>query len=74
MAERLETFSDQIRATVNAAEMSRYRICVKIGISQATMSRFMSRKGGLSMEVLDKLARLLGLSVTVKPKRQKEEG
>jgi transcriptional regulator with XRE-family HTH domain len=73
MAERSGTFSDQIRAAVDAAGMSRYRICVEIGISQATMSRFMTGRGGLSMEVLDRLAELLGLHVTAKRRKRKGE-
>jgi transcriptional regulator with XRE-family HTH domain len=66
MAKRSGRFSDEIRAAVDAAGMSRYRICVEIGISQATMSRFMTGRGGLSMDVLDRLAEVLGLNVTVK--------
>ena len=68
------TFSDQIRAAVVASGLSRYRISKEIGVSQSTMSRFMSGKGGLSMASLDRLADLLGLSVTTRPKRAKQGG
>jgi transcriptional regulator with XRE-family HTH domain len=67
-------FSDQVRDAVDASGLSRYRICAEIGIGQATMSRFMSGKGGLSMETLDRLAELLGLSVVARPKRTKRGG
>ena len=60
-------FSDQIRAAVDASGLSRYRICQEIGLNQGAMSRFMSGKGGLSLAVVDKLADLLGLRVTVEP-------
>ncbi len=57
-------FSDQIREAVDASEMSRYAICKAIDLDQGTMSRFMAGKAGLSMEVLDKLADLLELTIT----------
>jgi transcriptional regulator with XRE-family HTH domain len=58
-----KTFSDQIRTAVDGSGQSRYRICAEIGVAQATMSRFMNGKGGLSMNSLDRLAALLSLSV-----------
>lgn len=64
-------FSDQIRVAVDASEQSRYAICKAIGLNQGAMSRFMAGKGGLSMEVVDRLAEFLGLRVVVrKPGRQ----
>jgi transcriptional regulator with XRE-family HTH domain len=57
------TFSDQVRAAVDGSGLSRYRICQEIGLAQATLSRFMTGKGGLSMESLDRLAALLKLRV-----------
>jgi hypothetical protein len=59
-------FSDQIRDAVNASELSRYRICTEIKLSQPAMSRFMAGQGGLSMEVLDRLAELLEFELNVK--------
>ena len=56
-------FSDQIRDAVNDSEMSRYAICKAIDFNQGAMSRFMAGKSGLSLDVLDRLADLLGLSV-----------
>ena len=61
-------FSDQIRDAVDASGLSRYAICKAIGFPESSMSRFMTGKGGLSMDTLDKLAELLGLSVATKPK------
>jgi transcriptional regulator with XRE-family HTH domain len=66
---RSKNFSDQIREAVDASGMSRYAICNATGISQATMSRFMHRQGGLSMASLDRLADLLGLAVVTKRRR-----
>ena len=60
------SFTDQIRAAIDASGLSRYRIWKETGISQATLSRFMSGKGGLSVEGLDKLAEVLKLEVKVR--------
>ena len=66
----MTSFSDQIRRAVDRSGFSRYRIWQEIGIDQALMSRFMSGQGGLSIQSLDRLAKLLGLTVSVKkPKK-----
>ena len=62
----MTSFSDQIRRAVDRSGYSRYRIWKEIGIDQAVMSRFMSGQGGLSIQSLDRLAKLLGLTVGVK--------
>jgi transcriptional regulator with XRE-family HTH domain len=64
--------SDQIRAAVDDSGLSRYRICQEIGLNQAAMSRFMSGKGGLSMDTLDHLAEVLGLQITTGPTDRKD--
>ena len=62
--------SDEIREAVNASGMSRYAIAKALGIAESTMSRFMSGKGGLSMEFIDRLADLLGIHVVVRPTKK----
>lgn len=66
-------FSDQIRAAIAASDITRYRICKKIGLPESSMSRFMAGRAGLSLETIDKLAELLGLSVLVRRRRRKRE-
>jgi predicted transcriptional regulator len=63
MGKQRARLSDQIRKAVDASGLSRYRIAKEIGIVESAMSKFMSSKGGLSMEKLDALADLLGLSL-----------
>ena len=63
--------SEQIRGAVGASGLSRYRIAKTLGIAESTLSRFMSGKGGLSMEYLDALADLLKLNITTAPRRRK---
>jgi plasmid maintenance system antidote protein VapI len=62
--------SDEIRDAVNASGMSRYAICKTLEIAEATMSRFMNAKGGLSMEFIDRLAELLGMHIVVRPTKK----
>ena len=66
----MTTFSDQIRRAVDRSGFSRYRIWQEIDIDQALMSRFMSGQGGLSIQSLDRLAKLLGLTVGVKKSKK----
>jgi transcriptional regulator with XRE-family HTH domain len=58
--------SDEIRDAVNASGMSRYSIAKNLEIAESTMSRFMSGKGGLSMDYIDRLAQLLALHIAVR--------
>ncbi len=59
--------SEQIRRAIDAAPVSRYRICKEAGLAEATMSRFMSGQGGLSMEKMDAIADFIGLNIEVQP-------
>ena len=69
-----QSFSDQIRHAIDSSGLSRYRIAKEINIAQATLSRFMTGKGGLSMSSLDRLADLLGLDVVARPGAHNEKG
>ena len=57
------SLSDQVRDAIEHAGTSRYALAKRIGCSQALLSRFMSRTGGLSLDVLDRLAAELRLRV-----------
>jgi transcriptional regulator with XRE-family HTH domain len=65
--------SDQIRRAIDASGLSRYRICKEIGLTESTMSRFMSGQSGLSLRVLDDLADLLGLNITTAKRAKKRK-
>ena len=65
MAKKVQPLSDQLRAAVEASDLSRYRIAKEIGCSQALLSRFMSG-GGLSFDVMDRLAELLQVNLARK--------
>lgn len=71
---RKHSLTDQIRKVIDAGDKSRYQIAKETGIDEATLSRFIHGKGGLSMEGLDAIGRCLGLRiVTDKPKAKKGE-
>ena len=55
--------SEPLREAIDAAPISRRQICLRLGIDEGQFSRFMNRKGGLSMEGIDAVATLLGLEL-----------
>jgi transcriptional regulator with XRE-family HTH domain len=63
MAKKRLKLTDQLRRAMDASGVSRYRISQETGIAEATLSRFMSGKGGLSMEGLDAIADYLRLNI-----------
>ena len=65
MKAKREKPSDVVRRAVNAAGVTRYRLCKASGVDKGTMSRFMAGKGGLPIESLDALAPVLGLRIVV---------
>jgi hypothetical protein len=71
MTRKCPKFTDQIRRAIRDSGRSRYQIWKETGIHQETLSRFMHSKGGLSPNVLDRLAEYLGLELSVRPKRRR---
>jgi transcriptional regulator with XRE-family HTH domain len=64
MKQKRRKLSDQIRDAIEASPMSRYAICKEIGFSQSTMSRFINGETGISMDVLDRVADIIGMNIT----------
>lgn len=62
--------SDQLRAIIDGCRHTRYAIAKATGISQPTLSRFMSGERGLPMKTLDQLGVFLDLQVAMRPKRR----
>jgi ribosome-binding protein aMBF1 (putative translation factor) len=60
------SISQQVREALIQSPMSRYAVAKRLGVSQSLLSLFVNGKGGLSIEVLDQLADLLGLEVCPK--------
>ena len=53
MAGKQSKLSDQIRQAIEACGKTRYKVSQDTGIDQATLCRFMGRKGGLSIQGID---------------------
>ncbi len=67
--------SDQLRTAIETGDKSRYRLAKETGIDEATLSRFIHHKGGLSLDGLDRLGEALGLELTTRqpaPARRKK--
>lgn len=65
-----KTVSETIRAAIETADVTRYRIAKETGIEQSALSRFMSGERGLAMESIDLLAVYFGLELTETRKRR----
>jgi len=70
MGRKRSKVSDQLRAVIESCGVSRYRISQDTGISESTLSMFMSGERGLTMKALDRLGAYLDLEVTMKGKRR----
>jgi len=62
--------SDQLRAAIEASELTRYKISQATGIDQAVLSKFMAGTTGLSQASSDAIGELLGLELVVRRKRR----
>lgn len=60
---RREKLSDQLRRFIKTGELSCYEISKQTGIDTSTLSRFLNKKGGLSVDGLDRIADCLGLNL-----------
>jgi DNA (cytosine-5)-methyltransferase 1 len=65
-----QSFAEQLREAIFASGRSSYSISQKTGISKAALSRFMSGKGGLALQSLDKLVAELDLQGVTTHKQQ----
>lgn len=74
MTRRQTKLTDQLRKAIEAGGKSRYQIAKETAIDEATLSRFMHGKGGLSMDGLDAIADCLQLSLTSPTTRRTKKG
>lgn len=67
-----KSLADQLRAAIEAAEMTRYEISKQCGVEQAVLSKFVNGQRSLNLETIERLAPVLGLGFRfAKPKRGK---
>lgn len=62
--------SEALREAIEKSDTSRYRMSKDLGIAEATLSRFVSGKGGLRLKAIDAVCAYLGLKLVAdKPAR-----
>ena len=62
-------FSETLRRAIVDCDASRYELAKRTGVAEATLSRFVRRKSGMSMEAIDALTEALGLEL--RPRERK---
>jgi hypothetical protein len=62
---RRKSFSDEIRDAVRRSGRSNYAIATEMNVCPSTLLRFAKGQTGLSLALLDRLAEVLDLHVTV---------
>jgi len=72
--EPIRRLSDQLRQAIKTCGKTRYRIWKETGIAEATLSRFVNGKGGLSMRAVDKIGKCVGLKIAFERRRRKHKG
>lgn len=65
MPTKQEPISEQLRAAILNAPISRYRIAQETGLTEAGLSRFVNGVTGLSLDSIDKIGNCLGLEIKV---------
>jgi transcriptional regulator with XRE-family HTH domain len=68
MSKKTKSLSEQLRAHIEAAEITRYRLSKNTGVTQASLSRFMSGHRGLQLSAVDAIAKELGLEL-IRPEK-----
>jgi transcriptional regulator with XRE-family HTH domain len=66
--------SEQLKALIATAGVSRYAIAKATGVAESQLSRFLSGRAGLGLESIDKVGRFLGLRLVVAPESRTNEG
>ncbi len=64
MTRKQKPLSEQLKAAILNAEVTRYRISQETGLTEAALSRFVNGVAGLSLDSIDKIGEYLGLEIT----------
>jgi transcriptional regulator with XRE-family HTH domain len=70
----MSIIEDDMRKAVTASGRTRYALAKQAKIDQAHLLRFMRSDSGLSFDVFERLADVLGLRVTLTPKGKTTKG
>ncbi len=66
----MKAISEQFRQAIAASGITRYEIAKATGVSQSTLSKFMLRQRGISVEAMDAVGLFLGLRLSVTNKKR----
>lgn len=69
-AQERKHLADQVRSAIESSSLSRYEIARRSGVDEASLSRFVNERGGLSFASIEKLAPILGLRIIVNGKKK----
>ncbi len=75
MTKKQKQISEQLRDAILNADISRYQIAKQTGLTEASLSRFVNRVCGLSLDSIDKIGECIGLEIVQRQsKTQKRKG
>ena len=74
MNQNYEPITEVLRRAMQSAPITVYAMSKRLGVRQSTLSRFVNRQRGLSLELLDRLGELLGLRLVVDPAHELPAG
>ncbi len=57
-------FSEQLKAAIEASELTQYRIAKESGIARSSLSQFMTGKRSMSLANIDSILEVLDLELT----------
>ena len=69
MNTKRKPISEQLRDAILNADISRYRISKRTGVTEAALSRFVNRVAGLSLDSIDKIGGCLELEITTRARK-----
>ena len=61
--------SEQLKAAILNADVTRYRIAQETGLTEAALSRFVNGVAGLSLDSIDKIGEYLSLDITTRKQK-----
>lgn len=64
IAFKKETLRHQLQRVIEASGMTVYKIAKESGVDKAQLSRFLSGKGGMTLDTIERLAPVLGIAIT----------
>lgn len=62
-------FSEQLKAAIEASELTQYRIAKESGIARSSLSQFMTGKRSMSLANIDAILEVLDLELTPRQKQ-----